>query len=309
MRGLLTGLLLLIACPAAAIGTDPLEYTDLADDFLAFWDETEGLDPAERARAFDARIAPLSPAFYRRDDESEADRLARYARALEAFAPLRGEAGRQHANFETNLRDGAAALRQVFPDARLDTPVTLLFSLGAFNGRTQSLAGERVLLFGIDGLARYHEGQDTTALFVHELFHIHHRRSLPVCRRIWCILWREGLAVHVAAETRPGATPAELLLTMPDPDMVAKTDARLCDALTHLQSNLNSGDRQLRAALFSFREDETGLPARRGYLLGQRVAQKISETMTLQEMTGLSGRRARRAVSGGVEALITDAGC
>ena len=51
----------------------------------------------------------------------------------------------------------------------------------------------------------------------HELFHLYHSRAFEGCDAVWCGLWREGLAVHVAAELNPGASDAELVLTMPVP--------------------------------------------------------------------------------------------
>src|SRR5699024_5527514 len=117
-------------------------------------------------------------------------------------------------------------------------------------------------------------------------FHIHHgdltapdgqyssQESLGPCRSgpVWCLLWGEGLAVHVAHVLNPDASDAELLLDIPV-GMAAATRDALPDALMHLKAVLDSEDNAVKAPLFWSGDDDTGLPARYGYYLGYRIAQ------------------------------------
>lgn len=298
------------ASPAEADETGVLaaetSVLNLADDFVTFWDGTVDLSTEERVAIFKRDVASQFPAFYsieRHGDlftQEEYD--ARIAKQIESFGDYRGRYIEKVEQFDADLERNNASFREAFPDFQFVTPISLLHSLGEFNGATRELDGVEHLLFGADLLARIHYWSDDSAFFHHELFHTYQGQYFSDCDEIWCALWTEGLAVYVSAQLNPEAGDPELLLEIPD-DMGETTRVRLGEALAHLETVLTSTDEDVYSALFNFKQDETGLPRRRGYLLGYVVAEEVGRGRSLEELAKLSNEEARPLIFDAVGAL------
>lgn len=276
-----------------------------AEAFATLWDATASLPEAERIAAFKADLTGRLPAFYgpaRFDTPEQQDSLnQRIADSITAFPSIREAYLAKAAGFESQLARNVGTFRAAFPDFQLTAPIALVHSLGEMDGGTREQDGQTWLIFGVDGMVRYHPYADESAFFHHELFHTYHRLD-DACLEVVCNLWTEGLAVYVADQLNPDAGDAELLLTIPE-NLVPGTQARLGEAFAHLGGVLESQDEAVMGALFSFSQDETGLPPRRGYYLGFLVATELAKGRTLTELARMPMSEGRPLIAEAVKTL------
>lgn len=288
-----------------------LTIVNLADDFTAFYDATTGLPTPERVEIFKHDIASQFPEFYgveRYEGRVTAEEHdARIAKAIESLPEIRERYIAKVDRFGGDLSANVESFRAVFPDFEANAEIHLLHSLGEMDGGTREFGDGTVhLIFGADGMVRYHTWENETPFFHHELFHLHHSRFFVECEEIWCSLWAEGLATLVSERMNPDAPPAELLLDFP-PDMVARTEANLGPAFAHLKSVLLSSEQDDYIGLFTPKADETGLPGRRGYYLGLLVARELAASRDLQTLAKLSNEEMKPLLFETVDALSAKA--
>lgn len=306
LGALVTCVLVLSSC--AGGHEAPAQIEDLTGDFIRFYDDTAALPEAERIAAFKATVAARFPSFYGierfegRVTQDAQDR--KIARALERFPSIRTDYTAKAQAFRASMADNMTRFKAAFPDFALERPVYLIHTLGEMDGGTRNLDGARRLIFGADGMAMYHQGWRTeSAFFLHELFHIHQQPYFGECEQVWCMLWVEGVASYVAASLVPDANEAELLLDFPA-GTVGKVRAVLPAALTQAKSVLDNGDNKTLAAMFSSGNDETGLPPRRGYLIGFLIAQEIARGRSLKDLPHLPRDEVRKLVEQAIERLM-----
>jgi hypothetical protein len=326
LRGALAGaagaLSLLVGCeriaqtPAAdspeAAAAEPererasLTIINLADDFTAFYDATVGLPTAERVAAFKRDIASLFSEFYgveRYEGEvTQEEYDERITEAIESFGEIREEYIAKVERFGGDLDVNVASFLEAFPDFETDAEIHLLHSLGEMDGGTRMFGDKPHLIFGADGMVRYHSWENETPFFHHELFHLHHSRFFEECEENWCALWVEGLATLVSERMNPGAAPEELLLDFP-PGLVAATEENLGASLAHLRTVLFSTESKDYRGLFTPQDDGTGLPGRRGYYLGLLVARELAKTHELGALSRISNEEVKPLLIATVDAL------
>ena len=157
----------------------------------------------------------------------------------------------------------------------------------------------------MDELARiYGPTSNLKVVFQHELFHQYHYQITPEIsddRSAWAFLWEEGLATYVSRRMNPGTT-LDQVLVMPD---------RLSElALPHLPTlarrlldHADSTDPNDYSDLFTLGQTSAGIPARSGYLVGYRVAEKLAATRSLVELVHMRGPELKRAVLGTLAGL------
>lgn len=301
--------------PAPVASTAPRmvrapQVLNLADDFIAFYDETKGQQTEERVAAFKRDVASQFPAFYGAEryegrvtqEELDADVVT----AIENFEALRPAYVAKMNAFDAELGRNLDTFREAFPDFRLGVDVVLLHSLGEMDGGTREFDGKVTLIFGADVMAKVHDWTDEAPFFHHELFHVHHIKAFPECEEVWCALWTEGLAVYVASKLNPGAGPGPLLLEFPEP-IIPATQAQFGAALADLRARLSSTDGKDLGRLFSTSEDPSGLPVRRGYYLGFLVAEELGRTRDLPSLAKLSHEEARPLIDAALDTLIARA--
>ncbi|MES2290252.1 MAG: hypothetical protein V4530_11000 [Pseudomonadota bacterium] len=301
---------LLLASPLAAKPAPTLEVRNIATDWLTFWDATKGQPTPERVAVFKRDVASKFSAFYAASRFSDAGdpskQDARIARAIDQFAPIRDAYAAKVAGFAAASARNNASFLRAFPDFRPAAPVWLLHGLGEMDGGTRELGGTSYLIFAADGMVRFHGAgfRSESAFFHHELFHLYHEPRLGPCEAVWCSLWIEGLATHVAKVLNPDGNEAELLLNLPD-DMAAATRAKLLPSLQALKPVLMSRDEGVYSELFQNGDGKaaSGLPLRRGYYLGYLVAQEIGKTHSLRAMATMPAAQAKPLVEGAVQAL------
>lgn len=292
------------------IGNSP-PVMNLADDFHALWLETAELPVEERVAIFKRDVVSQFPAFYdiaRFDGQiTEESQNKRIANAITRHAEIAEQFLAKSKQFDAVLVSNIESFKQVFPDFKLQVPVTLLHSLGEFDGGTRELNGQLHLLFGADGMVRFHSWDNESAFFHHELFHIHHEVHFKECDLAWCAAWAEGLATYVAKQLNPEAGQPELLLDFPT-GMAAKTQEHLRESLEHLQTVLDSDDKEVYKSLFNTKEDETGLPARRGYYLGYLIAQELGRTHDLATLAAMTNEQIQPLIPALVSQLLDSQG-
>ncbi len=293
--------------------TSALEVHNIAGDFLTFWDATQGKPMAERVAIFKRDVASKFPGFYGIErfggKATWAFRDGTIETSINAFGPIRDAYAAKVASIDKELPRNTEVFMKAFPDFHPDTPVWILHSLGEMDGGTREIDGKPVLVFGVDGMLKYHNAnvRDESAFFHHELFHIYHGPRFGPCAETWCSLWREGLAVYVSSKLDPNANEDELLLTLPD-NMAAATRAKLLPSLLAMKAVLMTKDQASYADLFQFGGPKVSdLPQRRGYYLGFLIAQELGQTYDLHTLANMPAAQAHPLVAKAVDQLIARA--
>lgn len=282
---------------AASAQSSKLELVDLTEEFAEVQAANAAKPAAEQAQAVRAHFAQRLPGFYDParfgDDAPKFEPM--FARNVADFPKVRGRTSEAAARFKTMFPGAVQSFEASFGPVPYKQPVYLLVSLGEFDGGTRSLPQGEVLLFGADMIAQYHEKNDVTAFFHHELFHIYHSPRFTSCAKVWCSLWSEGLATHVAATLNPKATDAELLLTIPEP-IRPEVEKDIKPAVCATWERLDSEKSEDQRALFSFHRLGPGIPPRAGYLIGQWVAADLGKTRSLKELAEMNGEPLRTEI-------------
>lgn len=282
-----------------------LRFVDLTGAFDSFWAQTQGMDDQRRVAAFRARFASLIPGFYdgaRLHQNDPAVYNARILRALAAYAEARPRILEVSQRFAELFAPARASFEGQFGPFAARHTVYLLHSLGEMDGGQRSLPEGNVLVFGADVIARLHLDHDIRPFFHHELFHVFQGETFSGCEVLWCGLWNEGLATYVAHRLNPGASDAELLLTMPEPirpAVEAHRQEAICAALSRLDSTSDADGN----AMFSSSRLNDHLPPRFGYYVGYLVASEAGRTHSLAELARMRPAQARPLVEAALHHL------
>lgn len=269
--------------------------TDLSGAYEDFFDRTTAMAPDARVAAFKTEMATVFPGFY---DAARVPGLepSRYdgliASSFTEFPSLRAKYDRARTGFRTMLDPALASFTRTFPDFHDIGDILLVHSVGEMDGGTRTINGKTYLVFGADMIAKLYEPGTERAFFDHELFHVYHGQFFTDCDAIWCSLWQEGLATYVAATLNPGASDAEIGLTMPAPIRPA-VDANLTAAVCAVKTRLNSESPDDYRPLFFGNAHLDGLPARAGYYVGYLMIQEAAKTHSLQELAHMDHAAAR----------------
>ncbi len=284
--------LLLAACasPRGADGSRSMRLVDLTPAFTQQWERSRDMGEKQRVAALKAYFADLLPGYYvagRIDWMTPEQYDDSIARALSSYPNDRAGIEEVSRRFTSMFDPALATFESKFGPMTGYPPVYLVHSVGEFDGGTRQLTNGRYLIFGADVIARIHLGHNIRPFFHHELFHVYHERRFPACDAIWCMLWSEGLAVHVAEQLNSGASDAELLLTMPSP-IRAGVDANRALAICSAVAKLDATDGDTTEALFSSGEKrDPKLPARYGYYVGYLAAAHLGKTYSLDQLASL----------------------
>jgi hypothetical protein len=298
---------IILAAPAAAAPPAPrLKLIDLTPQFAQAYEATKALPDDQKVAAFDAAFAKLLPGFYdgARPGAGGARYPVRVLRALNAWPEQRAGVEAVSGRFAAMLAPAQASFEARFGPMTGYPPVYLVHSLSEFDGGTRDLPDGVRLIFGADVIARIHAQHAIQPFFHHELFHILHARTFTGCDQVWCTLWQEGLAVHVATELNPGATDDELLLTQPAP-IRAAVEAHRAEAVCAVTARLDSTDEKAMNALFSFERLAPNLPPRFGYYVGSLVAKDLGRTRSLPELARLDNAHAKPLIEAALHHLAT----
>lgn len=299
---------LLAAAPARGSAEEAPAFTlvDLTGAYTAFHARTQGMEALARVEALKAEFAPLFPGFY---DPARFAGFAppeRYdvmiARSFGEFAGLRDRYERTAAAFAAMLEPARDEFARHFPDLAPIGDVHLVHSVGEMDGGLRTIGGRRYLVFGADVMARLYAPGEARPFFHHELFHVYHRQFFAGCRAVWCALWGEGLAVYASERLNPGATDAQMGLTIPRP-IRPEVDADRARAVCAVRARFDSGDPADYAPLFMGGSGLPGLPPRFAYYVGYLVAREAARGRSLQALAHLPADTARSVAAAALDAL------
>lgn len=278
--------------------------TDLTDDFEHFHDRTQGMDTAARVAAFKAEFVPLLPGFYEPNEYTTQEQIDRLiTRSLEQFPAIRARYNATREAFAPDMEATRDAFVAAFPDTQPVGNIYFVHSLGRMDGGTREHEGRVFFIFGADVMARIHTPGQARPFFNHEIFHFYHHVYFRECEAVWCSLWSEGLAVHVAEQLNPGASDDALLLNVPRP-IRPEVDANLQVAACEVARRLDSEAQEDHAPLFFGNgQPPHGLPPRFGYYVGYLVAREAGETYSIQQLAHMNAEQARPVIDATLASL------
>ena len=297
---------LAMAEPAVAQPSRGLHLVDYTDEFAQVWDATSALPDAQRTAKFKADFAKILPGFYdhqRMRGGTEAKYDEYLLKGLKAYPDQRAGIARVSKEFAQSIAPAQASFERAFGPMTGYPPVLLVNSLGEFDGGTRTLNDKGYLMFGADMIDKIYKTTPIQPFFHHELFHLYHGRTFEECEPIWCNLWSEGLAVHVAKTLNPDASDASLLLTFPVPLREAVEKDRR-GAICSVVAKLDSTKDEDYPPLFQGRPNPGGaFPPRYGYYVGYLVAQDLGRTRTLKQLTALKASEVRPLVEASLRGM------
>ena len=280
-----------------------LTLTNHAEAFDAVWSEHSEDSIDAQWAAIRERFATDLPGFYENErfgdmagfvDGVRTQKLAEWPEHREAAT----RAARQ---FAIDFPHAVAAFEDAVGPLPAQRPVTLVMSLGEFDGAVRNLGQGDNLYFGADEMARIYSGASTTPFLQHELFHTYHSPLIGDCQPLWCALWAEGLATYAARRLNPGATDVELGLTLPAPIRPALANRR-SDAVCAIRRRMDGGD-DYRPIFTGMGEPLEGLPLRFGYLVGLWVAEDLGKGRSLAEMARWKGDDLRNRIAASLDRM------
>lgn len=293
--------------PASAQAANELKLVDYTDDFARVWDATAALPDAERVATFKAEFAKILPGFYDHQRMRGSATQAKYdehlLKRLKEYPARRDGIARVSNEFAQSIAPARASFEAAFGPMRGYPDVYLVHSLSEFDGGTRTLGGVSHLMFGADMIDKLYKTTPIRPFFHHELFHLYHGRTFEECEPIWCSLWSEGLAVHVAKTLNPDANDASLLLTFP----VSLREAVEKDrrgAICSVVAKLDSTKAEDYPPLFQGRPNPGGaFPPRYGYYVGYLVAQDLGRTRSLKQLAALKAAEVKPLIEASLHSM------
>jgi hypothetical protein len=291
----------------AAAPRPPFKVTDVMPTFWKFWDSTVEESTETRVRAFFGTVVAAYPDLFHHGliasgaltdlgsvPEAQA-RVAKYLQDVSSFIPAMRK-------ITITIRDQFLRYVQefttTFSDYAPTTPVYFSVSLFGFSGGLL-ISGENTgLYFGVDELARiYGSTGNLKVILQHELFHQYHYQIAPEIsedRAAWAFMWEEGLATYVSQRMNPGTTVDQALVT---PDRLWElARPHLPKLARRLLDHADSTNPDDYADLFSSDSTAVETPARSGYYVGYRVAERLSRTRSLMQLAHLRGPELKNTV-------------
>ena len=259
-----------------------------------------------RAKLFAQSIIQPHPEIYDRPQifKTDLETLEQYLDELDTYLPAIEHI---HRRFDEQRDSIRTKFLQAFPDfdsAR--ARVYLMLSLFRFDGKIPH-DNPRMLLLGLDGLAKFHGADALLAVIVsHELFHVYHFQVNPMPRdadqvELYRLIWQEGLATYVSQVLNPEASLADVLL---DPRLATEGPKFVPLFAHNLLTQLESKDDETAARYLSYRRGDQ-IPSRMGYLIGYQIARRMAATHQLAELAQLRGHALLAQVRQEVQALAT----
>ncbi len=222
------------------------------------------------------------------------DGIENYLQKVQPYLPAMHKLDAQ---VKSEVQPAETRFLATFPDFASDVTVVFMPSFMHFDGQTTQLeSGKLAVLFGLDGIARFHgDDADLAVLFSHELFHAYHNQVNPALfkqQALYAKLWQEGLASYVSAQLNPDASEAVVMLD----SRLAEADPKLVPDIARMFLAKFDSTSSDDAAEFFNAGYQGELPARSGYLLGYRVCRELGKKYDLKALARLSGDQLRTQI-------------
>lgn len=300
--GAASGLAWTLPAHAADADTAAGAVRDLMPEFWRFYDAGAGGGTPERAGSlassfFLANAGVYAAAGFGAKAPYGAVTQARLADWLQAFDPLAADARRVSEMLPDAWRAHEGRFRTAFPAYRADAPACLLVSVFAFDVDARPRRGREPLFVGVDGVAKaMGETQDLNALLDQAAFRLFQLQANPQLwpasrpEPLWVRLWREGLAAYVGKSLNPAAPPPDASAPS-EPDALAPGELRPVagQALAALET---TDAAEAQRILEAGREGD--IPARSGYVLGLRLAERAGRSLSLDQLARLPAQKVHR---------------
>jgi hypothetical protein len=292
-------------------GTERLRVVDAAESCAEFWRRATGATPEQQSRAFEELLRAPHPTLYTSAvlgleeplSRSVPERLAKMAK-MRKFLPDPARVEEVRRTLEADLQESAVQFRKTFPGFAVKRPISLVCSLGAFDGGTRKVEGASMLVFGPDVIAAIRpRGFNLRPFLEHELFHVHHEALLPDApETLVQSLWEEGLATFVSEALNPGATHEEISVTDP---LIAAATPRIPELASRLLGHLDEPDSGpvYKQFFYGSLEGASDVPPRSGYLLGWKIAEAAGKTRSLAQLAAMTPAESRALVEGALRAM------
>jgi hypothetical protein len=174
--------------------------------------------------------------------------------------------------------------------------IYVLPSFGRFQAQSRLLNGKPVLLIDTGFFATLAAGVIYRPFVHHELVHLYHYQLRPDLGEaaeaffhggpppsLATALWLEGLAVHTARELNPAAPDSQLF---PSADIVSATRAQSPRLLQLVEAR--AGDARIGAICgffyFPCAEQSDAIPLNSGYVLGERLVDRMLKARSLEQV-------------------------
>jgi hypothetical protein len=291
----------------AAVPQLPFRVIDAMPAFWEFWDTTTDETMDKRVGVFFNTVVAAFPDLFHHgliasgpltDLGSDPEVQARVAKYLEDISPLIPAMREITIAIRDKFSRYVQEFSTTFPDYGPVTPVYFSVSLFGYSGGLLISRENTGLYFGVDELARiYGSAGSLKVIIQHELFHQYHYQIAPdiiVDRAAWAFMWEEGLATYISRRLNSGATVDQVLVT---PDRLSElAQPHMPNLARRLLDHADSTNPNDYNDLFSVERTPSGIPARSGYFVGYRVAEKLAATRSLVELVHLRGRELKVAV-------------
>lgn len=270
---------------------DGCKVTNLSPAFLDFWDHHANQNREDQVREFEKEVViPFKTVYDGAWSNLPISREELITRSFEKVRPYIDNIRSINANIESTLPARVTSFRQTFRDFECSTPIYFLYSAGAFDGAVRDVDGGSALMFGVDEIARIH-GQEDSALFTHELFHIYHGQVVKQqSEALYWHLWEEGLATFVSRSLNP-SLPEDKICCLPDVSAVRPV---LRTIAAELLLKLDSTAQSDESRYFLGMQQNLDLPERSGYYVGYLIAQELGKGRSLAALATLQPPEVRK---------------
>jgi len=279
---------------------DGCNVTNLSPAFLAFWEHHATQNKQDQARDFEKDVAKTFKAVYDGAwSNLPISREELITRSFEHLSSYIDNIRLINTNIENTLPARVTSFQKTFPDFVCSTPIYFLYSAGAFDGGVRDVEGKSALMFGVDEIARIH-GQEDSALFAHELFHVYHGQIVKQpSEALYWHLWEEGLATYVSRSLNPDL-PEDKICCLPDVSAVRPV---LPTIAGELLSKLDSTTQSDQSRYFLGMQKNLDLPQRSGYYVGYLIAQELGKGRSLAELAKLQPAAVRKLEEDSLEKM------
>lgn len=306
------GLILTLSVYTAATADEPASpSTGVVDVMPAFWNVVDNSADSQQfiarfRKEVVERYAIFSHEQFKKNLTDE--NLALYYESVQTDLPtMRALSGQVH----TQAAAASKRFAEVFPGFNSDVSITYLPSFYRFDGQLTRIDGEFALLFGVDGIARYHGANaDLGVLLSHELFHVHHARTSPALfadeehNPVYAGVWIEGLATYVSERLNPQASTLQILLD--DTALHTRAPPKLRSIIEEILAQFDSASPDTYDRFLNY-GDKGDIPGRTGYLAGYLAAKELGATRTLAELASLRGDALRDSLRAALRTIADDA--
>ena len=270
------------------------QVEDSSEAFALFASSSIGLPQEIIEDRFNQIVAPSNPEYYQYRlaalNKTKGGAASALKTQVQEFESYRDRYKTVRDNLLLEIPKAIQKFRYEFPDFDGSNKIYVVHSLGELNGGTRAISGKRRFLLGIDVIAQIHFWTNQGPFLIHELFHLYHMEKNPALFQtdsVGLALWKEGLATYVSEKLSSNATPAEIMLEIPN-GLFENCQANLKTLSTFLKKNLKAVDEDIYTLYFLMTGGGDKIPKRAGYCVGYFAAKEVAKGLSLSQMVSLS---------------------